>query len=233
MPARAAAAIPRRAEAQTLNAIKTMNTIRKRLKGWVKKGALWCLFALAALVTGVSAQGQEERKEGFYDVEELKRLLEVARESGFTEKELREITIEDGGKVINVWDYLKEVERRRRARAAKLLPTLRGEVDAARGRGDPFLLPRDLPLHSEAELAGRLGPEFSSAVFEAAAGVWSGPIASAYGHHLVFVVERLPARRSTLESVRGEVREALRSERARVAERAELATLRDKWLAAP
>ncbi|MCZ6531507.1 MAG: hypothetical protein O7A08_00930 [SAR324 cluster bacterium] len=91
----------------------------KTIQGWLKMGAGWLLLGLAISLAGTAAQGQEEKKEGFYNVEELKRLLEVARESGFTEKEMREITIEDGDKVINVWDFLKELERKKRERAAK------------------------------------------------------------------------------------------------------------------
>ncbi len=84
-------------------------------------GAAWALLGLAAAgASPGAAYAQEEKREGFYNVEELKRLLEVARESGFTEKELREITVEDGDKVINVWDFLKEYERKKRERAARL-----------------------------------------------------------------------------------------------------------------
>ncbi len=95
--------------------------MKKTIQGWLKMGAAWALLGLAAAgASSGAAQAQEEKREGFYNVEELKRLLEVARESGFTEKELREITVEDGDKVINVWDFLKEYERKKRERAARL-----------------------------------------------------------------------------------------------------------------
>ncbi len=114
----------------------------KTIQGWLKMGAGWLLLGLAISLAGTAAQGQEEKREGFYNVEELKRLLEVARESGFTEKEMREITIEDEGNRllevaqkfgftekemheitdkggINVWDFLKLMERKKRERAAQ------------------------------------------------------------------------------------------------------------------
>ena len=95
--------------------------MKKTIQGWLKMGAAWALLGLAAAgASPGAAHAQEEKREGFYNVEELKRLLEVARESGFTEKELREITVEDGDKVINVWDFLKEYERKKRERAARL-----------------------------------------------------------------------------------------------------------------
>ncbi len=95
--------------------------MKKTIQGWFKMGAAWALLGLAAAgASPGAAHAQEEKREGFYNVEELKRLLEVARESGFTEKELREITVEDGDKVINVWEFLKEHERKKRERAARL-----------------------------------------------------------------------------------------------------------------
>lgn len=95
--------------------------MKKTIQGWLKMGAAWALLGLAAAgASPGAAYAQDEKREGFYNVEELKRLLEVARESGFTEKELREITVEDGDKVINVWDFLKEYERKKRERAARL-----------------------------------------------------------------------------------------------------------------
>jgi hypothetical protein len=55
-----------------------------------------------------------EHQAGFYDVEQLERLFHVAKESGFGEAELRQITIEDEhGKTVNAWEYLEEMKRRR------------------------------------------------------------------------------------------------------------------------
>jgi hypothetical protein len=93
-------------------------------------------------------------------------------------------------------------------------------------RGEAIALPGELPSHSEAELAARLGPAFAAAAFAAPDGRWSGPLASSYGHHLVRVRARTPARRSALPAVRSQVREALLAERAEAAVRAGLAALR-------
>jgi hypothetical protein len=55
-----------------------------------------------------------DSQEGFYDIEQLERLFQIARESGFTEDDVREITIEDEeGNIVNAWDYLQEIKRRR------------------------------------------------------------------------------------------------------------------------
>jgi hypothetical protein len=55
-----------------------------------------------------------EKQEGFYDLDQLERLFHVAKESGFGEAELRQITIEDeNGKTVNAWEYLQEMKQRR------------------------------------------------------------------------------------------------------------------------
>ena len=88
----------------------------KRPKKLRKLAALLGLTAVLGLLAAATALTQE--KKGFRDVVELKRLLEVAREAGFSDKEMREITIEDDeGKIINVWAYLEEVERLKRLEA--------------------------------------------------------------------------------------------------------------------
>ena len=93
----------------------------KRIAQWKKLASLLCFGAAFGLLSASPALTQEVKKEGFRNVEELKRLLAVAREAGFSEKEMREITIEDGeGNVINVWDYLEEIERQKRLEAERL-----------------------------------------------------------------------------------------------------------------
>ena len=82
------------------------------------------------------------------------------------------------------------------------------------GLGDPFLLGSDLAPRTQAELAASFGEPFARAVATLPPGRWSGPIASSYGLHRVFVHERTPARAARLEEVRGAVREAVFAERA-------------------
>jgi hypothetical protein len=98
--------------------------------------ALWLALALPALPLPAMAQGaaqgdaaeklnldalqQEDLNQGFYDLQELIRLIEIARESGFSEEQIREITIEDQGRVINAWEYLKEIQARRAAEEQRI-----------------------------------------------------------------------------------------------------------------
>jgi hypothetical protein len=82
------------------------------------------------------------------------------------------------------------------------------------GLGDPFLLGNDLAPRTHVELAASFGATFARAVAALPPGRWSGPIASSYGLHHVFVHDRTPARAARLDEVRGAVREAVFAERA-------------------
>jgi peptidyl-prolyl cis-trans isomerase C len=112
------------------------------------------------------------------------------------------------------------------ARARAALPQLAATDRAPAALGDPLPLPRELPSHSAAELAARLGPAFAEAVMARPEGRWFGPVPSSYGQHLVRIRSRQPARLSELGTVRSELREALLAERAEAAVRAGIAALR-------
>lgn len=120
--------------------------------------------------------------------------------------------------------YFRERDEARAALAAGI-----GGPDATPGIGNALPIPRALPPHSRRELAGQLGPGFADEAFDAARGTWTGPIESAYGHHLVWVHERRAAVRSHLSTVRSEAREGLLYERAQAAVAAELMRLREKY----
>lgn len=104
----------------------------------------------------------------------------------------------------------------------------REDVSPSRGvtRGDPSLLPAELPLSSQAELAARLGPDFARRAMQLEPGAWRGPVPSSYGLHLVWVHERQPARMPPLEEVRDAARATWLAERERQALRDALLALR-------
>ena len=113
------------------------------------------------------------------------------------------------------------------ARALLLELTAAGEPSAPDGaRGDPFLFPADLSSLSNRELARTFGSDFAAGVDDLPAGRWSGPVASAYGLHLVWVHERTPKRPASLASVRKKLAEAVYTERGEAAFRTRVASLR-------
>jgi hypothetical protein len=123
---------------------------------------------------------------------------------------------------------LADAEGAVRTLAAEPEP-LRTDPEALRGLGDAIPLPTFVPPSSESELARQFGPNFASRVMALDDGAWRGPIASAYGHHAVFVGERSAARRSPLDVVRTEVRESLLAERSHAALRREVLALRQRY----
>ena len=68
--------------------------------------------------------------------------------------------------------------------------------------GDPSLLERDYAAVAAEEIANVFGPEFARALLALEPGAWSGPIASAYGHHLVRLERHLGAEPRAFEDVR-------------------------------
>ena len=118
-------------------------------------------------------------------------------------------------------------DREREARRA--LARLRSEAPSGEripALGDPFLHPVEQPLQARGEIAGRFGASFADAIFAAPTGVWSGPVASSYGLHLVLVREREAPRALAFEEVQDVVRQAVLAERRRAALERGLAALR-------
>lgn len=89
-----------------------------------------------------------------------------------------------------------------------------GENDVS-GLGDAFLLGRELRGRAKQDVDKVFGPEFRAAMFDLAPGVWSGPIPSAYGVHVVRVEERVPERDPSLDEVRSRVVRLYQDERRR------------------
>lgn len=81
-----------------------------------------------------------------------------------------------------------------------------GTHDAA-ALGEPSLLERDFERADEQTVTSLFGDAFAAGVFAMDPGKWEGPVASAYGLHLVRVRERETARPRPFEEVRLQVLE--------------------------
>lgn len=71
--------------------------------------------------------------------------------------------------------------------------------------GDPFLLPTVTELTAVRQLTQMFGGEFGQEVFALETGEWQGPVASAYGAHLVFVEQKDEGRLPALDEIRSAV----------------------------
>ena len=71
--------------------------------------------------------------------------------------------------------------------------------------GESSLLPPQLGLSPQNAVDGVFGKGFFDLILELPPREWAGPIASAYGVHLVRILDRLPARTPPLEEIRDTV----------------------------
>ena len=99
-------------------------------------------------------------------------------------------------------------------------------------RGDPFPLGHALASRSRPDLERTFGASFGDAVFavaEATPGRWTGPVASAYGLHLVFVESVEPGRVPPLEAVANRLRLEIEEQRRAANLEALLSDLRTRY----
>lgn len=95
------------------------------------------------------------------------------------------------------------------ADAAQALADLQAATDpeAADLLGDATSLPPDLEKIDAVEVEAMFGPDFATSLLRLEPGRWSGPIASGYGLHLVWVSERISGGHLAFETVRQRVKD--------------------------
>jgi hypothetical protein len=110
---------------------------------------------------------------------------------------------------------------------------LRDQLDAGADPatlGDPFLRGRELRLHSQPELAGIFGPQFAAAVMQLPENVWSQPIRSTFGAHVVRVTEKKPGTAPALATMRQRVERDWKDDRRQELNREARARLRQRYV---
>ncbi len=114
--------------------------------------------------------------------------------------------------------------------AASVLATLQSPTPPALDTlGDAFPTGPTANLMTQRELEKFFGSGFASRVMHLDPGVWSGPLPSAYGLHVVRVEAREPERLPSLAAVRNQVEHAYRLEQGEAAYAALLQRLRAKY----
>lgn len=114
------------------------------------------------------------------------------------------------------------------ADAQRLLPELTAGA-APDTLGDPFLQGASFARRAPADIEAVFGKAFTDALLAAPARVWTGPITSSYGAHLVRVEDRVEGALPPLSAVRARVRADLRDERREAALRAMREKLRARY----
>jgi len=129
--------------------------------------------------------------------------------------------------------YLNEdAGEKSQKRAEALLQQLTGHPpsDAEVAQlGDATLLPAAMQHAAGRDIGSVFGKGLVEALSAAPAGRWSGPYASSYGQHLVYVSERQPAREPQLSEVRAEVEREWLAERQRENNQRFYQGLRDRY----
>ncbi|MCU9849862.1 peptidylprolyl isomerase [Defluviimonas sp. WL0024] len=80
--------------------------------------------------------------------------------------------------------------------------------------GRPSLLPNTMENAQETAVDGTFGSEFFARISAAPAGVWTGPVPSAYGYHLVHVDEMKRPAAPELSEIREQVEQSWRHDQA-------------------
>ncbi len=114
------------------------------------------------------------------------------------------------------------------ADARKALPELARGADAA-AMGDQLLIDAEMRDADERAVAAQFGPDFASAVLKLKPDVWSGPVISGYGVHLVRVSELTPGRLREFAEVQTQVQERWRDEQQRESSAGYFASLLKKY----
>jgi hypothetical protein len=91
------------------------------------------------------------------------------------------------------------------ADARATLVALSADEAGAANLGDRLLVEGDFRDLDRGAVASIFGPEFADSILSLAPGQWSGPIASGYGQHLVYVSAMTPAKSQPFEAVSDKV----------------------------
>jgi hypothetical protein len=115
--------------------------------------------------------------------------------------------------------------------AAQTLADLQSATspEAADLLGDATSLPPSYERISATEVEAIFGPNFAASLLQQEAGRWSGPIASGYGVHLVWVSERVSGGAIAFEAVRQRVKDDWVYEQRVAANEAIFLTLLDRY----
>jgi len=112
--------------------------------------------------------------------------------------------------------------------ANKILEQLRAGTDASTV-GDPSILEAEVRNRAEDEVSRQFGGSFAAGVVTLEPGVWSGPLRSVYGWHLVKARPRSPGRAPALAEIRAAVVKDWNDEQSRSANEDLLRRLRARY----
>jgi hypothetical protein len=82
---------------------------------------LIAVFITLALPSSEQSRAQSmNNRRKFYDIAELIKIIETARDAGMSDEDLKNLKLQDGDQEINVMDYIAELERLKKIEDQKL-----------------------------------------------------------------------------------------------------------------
>ncbi|MEH6607649.1 MAG: peptidyl-prolyl cis-trans isomerase [Pseudomonadales bacterium] len=97
--------------------------------------------------------------------------------------------------------YFSHEDKPRALEVSKHLQTSATPLEEALLMGDVFYGGQKLPMKTQQQLESALGTEFAQASWGLPLEQWSAPVRSAYGWHVVWVIDEVKARQQPLEDV--------------------------------
>jgi len=93
----------------------------RRFSSWILVFIGTALLFYAIMPFGeLTAQDENTGRRQFYNIAKLVKIIEDARKAGFSDEELKKLELRDGDQVINIMDYMEELERIRKLKDQRL-----------------------------------------------------------------------------------------------------------------
>lgn len=96
--------------------------------------------------------------------------------------------------------------------------------------GEPSLLPVQLGLSTSSSVDGVFGTGFFDLLWDFTPGEWSGPVTSAYGSHLVRLLDKIPPRTPSLDEIRDVVTKNWRENKAQEIKKLDYDNRRENYI---
>ncbi|MDH5561695.1 MAG: hypothetical protein OEY59_12670 [Deltaproteobacteria bacterium] len=97
-----------------------LSNLKPILNSDYKTGLLLLTLLFFIVSSSFAQQSYGEKRSKFYQISELIRLIEKAREAGFSEEDLRKMTINDANFSINVMEFIEKSRLKERLKKEKL-----------------------------------------------------------------------------------------------------------------
>ncbi len=86
----------------------------------MKRSLIFLLLLLLPLSLWAEQAPRQINREQFLEVNNLLKMIQRMRDAGFTDEQIQQLDIKDGGRKINVMAYIEELRQKKEGRDAKV-----------------------------------------------------------------------------------------------------------------